>query len=210
MTQSKWAEFSPRGGEKLALEGVLAGRAGHRPDGVVVCHPHPQFGGDMHYPLVEELSASLAEAGLVTLRFNFRGVGGSQGRYGGGEGEVQDALGAVDFLRAQKEFPVGEIFIAGYSFGCWVGLRAAAREGLKKAAGICVPAALFSFDFLKDLKSSLLLVHGTRDQFTPLETVRELASGLASPARVEVIDGGDHFLAGREGEVCRMVINFFK
>ena len=204
----KWVEFNPRGGEKLTLGGELAGRAGHRPEGVVVCHPHPQFGGDMHYPLVEELSAFLAGAGLVTLRFNFRGVGGSQGRYGGGDGEVQDTLGAVDFLRAQKDFPVQEVFLAGYSFGAWVGFQAAAREGLKKAAGVCIPVALFSFDFLKDSKISLLLVHGTRDQFTPIETVRELASGRASPARVEVIAGGDHFLAGREEEVSKIVVRF--
>ena len=207
---NQWIEFTPRGEGKLTLEGELAGRAGHRPAGVVLCHPHPQFGGDLQYPLVEELAASLAEAGLVTLRFNFRGVGGSRGRYGGGEGEVQDTLGAVDFLRAQQDFPVGEIFIVGYSFGSWVGLRAAAREGLKKSAGVCIPVALFSFDFLKDSQTSLLLVHGTRDQFTPLETVRELALGLASPARVEVLTGGDHFLAGREKEVCKIVINFFE
>ena len=205
--KSNWVEFNPRGEEKLTLVGELAGRPGHRPEGVVICHPHPQFGGDMHYPLVEELAARLAGAGLVTLRFNFRGVGGSQGRYGGGEGELLDALGAADFLRAQEDFPVREIFIAGYSFGAWIALRAAAQEGWKKAAGICVPLALFSFDFLKDYQPSLLLVHGTRDQFTPLEDVRKLASGL-SAARLEVIEGGDHFMAGREEEISKIVSRF--
>jgi len=201
--------FPPRG-ETLELSGELAGKPGRRTGGIVLCHPHPQFGGDMYYPLVEVLAGELAGSGYSTLRFNFRGVGRSGGRYGGGDGEVLDVLGAVDYLRSQQAFPVEAVDVIGYSFGAWVGLRAAAVGNVRRAVGLCLPAGLFDFVFLRDLKIPLLAVHGTRDQFTPEGTVRDLVRGRSAPSRMEIITDGDHFMAGREKEIFLLVRDFLE
>lgn len=201
--------FSPRG-ETLELSGELAGRPGRRAEGIVLCHPHPQFGGDMRYPLVEVLAGELAGSGYTTLRFNFRGVGRSGGRYDGGNGEVLDVLGAVDYLRSQEAFPVEAVDVIGYSFGAWVGLRAAADGKMRKAVGLCLPAGLFDFGFLRDLKIPLLAVHGTQDQFTSEGTVRDLVRESSAPSRIEIITDGDHFMAGREKEIFLLVKDFLE
>lgn len=201
--------FSPRG-EGIRLSGEIAGRDGHHPEGVVICHPHPQFGGDMQYPLVQILAEGLAREGYVTLRFNFRGVGLSGGSYGGGEGEVRDALGAIDYLRAQGQFPVAAASMIGYSFGAWVGLRAAAEEDVKKAVALCIPAGLFDFGFLQQFTAPLLAIHGTYDQFTPQETVQDIVRTMPGPALLQILPEGDHFMAGREREILQLTRDFLE
>jgi alpha/beta superfamily hydrolase len=110
---------------ELTLVGVL-----HRPQGtglpaVAVCHPHPLYGGDMENNVVVSLCGALADAGVAALRFNFRGVGGSGGSHGGGIGERQDALAALDFLAGVAGVDGGGLGLAGYSFGALVALGAA-------------------------------------------------------------------------------------
>src|SRR5262245_47291491 len=105
----------------LRLEGMLAVSSGAIA-AVVICHPHPQYGGDMDNSIVRLVADHLQQAGVATLRFNFRGVGDSEGRYGAGVGEADDARAAVALLRERAR--VSQVTLAGYSFGAMVALRA--------------------------------------------------------------------------------------
>ena len=128
----------------LKLEGAL-----HLPDGatkgtpspgVVVAHPHPQYGGDMDNPVVQALCEAALEAGAAVLRFNFRGVGFSEGKYDEGVGEQRDLAAAVDYLRNVPEVDSGRVAVAGYSFGSVVALRLAdGREDLAAVVAVSNP-----------------------------------------------------------------------
>jgi alpha/beta superfamily hydrolase len=162
----------------------------------VVCHPHPQYGGDMDNPVVTAIADALAADGIAALRFNFGGVGGSEGTHGGGPAEVQDVRAALDAL--SSEVPGVPLVLVGYSFGAWVGALAVA-EGAKADQVVVVgpPLAFFDFSFARAIPS-LAVIAGDRDQFCP---VARLDASL--PATI--IPGADHFFAGRWDEVAAAV-----
>lgn len=176
----------------------LEGRLGAVKDargGLVVCHPHPLYGGDMENPVVVRVAEVGREAGLATLRFNFRGVGASTGSYDRGEGEQQDARAAIGALRAR--LPAGRpLGLAGYSFGAWVSSRVAAQEALAALCLIAPPVAMVDLAAFEPGPLDLLLVAGTRDPYCPLADLDRLAGRLpgATAARIE---GADHFFFGK-------------
>jgi alpha/beta superfamily hydrolase len=179
----------------LSLEARLAAPAGARA-GLVVCHPHPLYGGDMDNPVVTRAAEVAREVGLATLRFNFRGVGTSTGTHDKGVGEQDDVRAALATLGG-KLLPGRLIGLAGYSFGAWVASRVAAQDTGVSALGlIAPPLAMLPFDVETPGHLDVMLVAGTRDQYCPLAEFDRLAARLP-PGRAATIDGADHFFFGK-------------
>jgi uncharacterized protein len=119
----------------------------------VVCHPHPLFGGTMHNKVVFQTAKSLDALGLPVLRFNFRGAGGSAGKHDHGNGEQDDVRAALDFM--SSEFPDLPLLLAGFSFGCWVGLRVGCSDArVSEVIGIGTPVNSTDFSFLQSQSCS--------------------------------------------------------
>ncbi len=163
--------------------------------GIVVCHPHPLYGGDMDNPVVVRAAEIAREVGLSTLRFNFRGVGGSAGAHDEGRGEQDDVRAALATLRAA--LPHGSLGLAGYSFGAWVSSRVAdSASDLDAVCLIAPPVKMFDFDAVAPGRRDLLVVAGTRDPYCPIADLDRLAARLPERA-VARIEGADHFFFGR-------------
>lgn len=176
----------------ITLEGVLSAPAGAPRVGVIVCHPHPLFGGDMHNNVVSALVDAFARAGYATLRFNFRGVGASGGVHDDGKAEVDDVKAAVTFLLSRHS--VASVAVAGYSFGSIVGLRAGAEDArVHKLIGVALPIARRDATFLQAVTKPKLLISGDRDDISPVPRLNELFAKLPEPKSLEIIRAADHF-----------------
>jgi len=199
----------------LRLEGRLALPDDETPRaGVVLCHPHPQYGGSMSSKLVPALQRALVSAGWAALRFNFRGVGRSEGSFDGGDGEVADVLGALARVRKVVVDPTS---VVGWSFGALVALNAVARDGaVSSYAGVAPPVrraltgkmALPQVADLDRWSARSLLVCGTEDPFCRPADAEELARQLPPPTVVRVVPGADHFFEGSVDELCSIVVDF--
>jgi len=191
--------------EGLPGEPAIDARVRGLPDAttaVLLCHPHPLYGGTMHSAVVVAIGKVLAEAGarVATLRFNYRGVGESGGTYGAGAGETLDARAALGELRAR--FPSAKKAVCGYSFGTWVGLRAAATPvtGAPVERVALVAPAVRIFQFVREdaaaFQGRLAIYVGDNDEFCDVAEAEALSTNLG--ARLTVLPGNDHyFLAGR-------------
>jgi alpha/beta superfamily hydrolase len=163
--------------------------------GFVLCHPHPLYGGDMDNPVVIRSAEVAQAAGYATLRFNFRGAGGSEGVHDKGRGEQEDVRAAVAAL--VSHLPAGSrVGVMGYSFGAAMAARAT-RPGLPEAplGLIAPPLGMFDFDFLQTNPGRLLLVAGTADSYCPVEALHRLAAITSAEERI--IEGADHFFFGK-------------
>jgi len=191
------------------LEALLDAGAENATHAAVVCHPHPLFGGTLHNKVVFYTMKALNGFGFPVLRFNFRGVGLSQGEHDHGIGEVEDVRAALDWLNAEFHLP---LLFAGFSFGAAVGLRAACADARVRAAiGVGLPVSpaadtgdephVYDFDFLRDCVKPKLLISGARDRFGPREKLEVLVSSLPEPKKLVVIEGADHFFDGRLREL---------
>jgi alpha/beta superfamily hydrolase len=170
----------------------------------VICHPHPLFGGTLHNKVVHATAEALVLAGLPTLRFNFRGTGGSGGAHDGGRGEQDDLITMIDHLEAR--YPGRPLVLAGYSFGAYVMLQAACRDGRGAALiGIGLPLTMMPFDFLAGCARPLTIIQGDRDLFGPLPLVMARAATLPQGARVVAVPGAAHNFAGRLEELALRV-----
>ncbi len=176
-----------------SLEAQLELPAQPRADWVgLVCHPHPQHGGTMRNKVVQQTAKVLRQHALPVLRFNFRGVGLSQGTYDHGRGEADDVRAALDFLKS--DFPEARICLAGFSFGAWVGLRVGCQEArVGLLLGIGLPADTTNFSFLARCTKPKLIVQGTRDQFGSPAAVSAVLAAAAEPKRLVWVEGADHF-----------------
>jgi len=175
--------------------------------GVVLCHPHPLYGGNMDNNVILAVSRALTRNGIAGLRFNFRGVGCSQGSYGGGVPEQEDAQVALAYLVQREEVDPARVGIMGYSFGGMVALPVGGRSDVVKAiAGVSpvIPAGV-----LRDSAKPKLIVCGSEDDVVPSSLVLQEASNMADPKTVEVVPGADHFWWGNEETVSNMVADFF-
>jgi len=172
----------------------------------LVLHPHPLHGGTMHNKVVFRAARALNEAGLVTLRLNFRGVGQSTGAHDYARGEQDDARAGLDYLATN--YPQRPLLLAGFSFGARVGLDVGADEPRVNALiGIGTPVNMYDFTFLRACRKPLLLVHGERDEFGDADKLRALAAQLPKEARVQVviIPAADHFFDGQLEELSRAI-----
>jgi alpha/beta superfamily hydrolase len=174
--------------------------------GVIITHPHPLYGGNMQNNVVGAISLAYQEIGFTTLKFNFRGVGGSQGAYDDGKGEQQDVRAAVAYL---ADLGIGQVDLAGYSFGTWINALAV-NDGLKVDNMIMVspPVAFIEFKSISDLGSLGLVVTGSRDDIAPVTMVETSYPTWNPAARFEVINGADHFYGGYTDQLQDLLTSF--
>src|SRR5271155_3486247 len=197
-------QVSYRSGD-LTLEGLLANPGGGAP-GAVVCHPHPLYGGSMFNNVVEAMLAAMWQAGYATLRFNFRGVGASEGEHEGGPGEVDDAVAAMSFLLAQPGVRKENAAMTGYSFGAMVALSAGyERAEIARIVAVALPLAMADARIPPGASKPVLLVSGDRDSYSPVAGLQALESKIGGSARLEIIAGADHFFGGHETELSRVI-----
>ena len=195
----------------LVLEGMLAIPEGAAPlPAVIVCHPHPLYGGSMDNNVVNSLAEALVQASLVSFKFNFRGVGRSEGEFGQGIGEQEDVKAAISFMSSIKEVDPKRIGLAGYSAGAGfafpVGLN---DERIKALAAISPPFSMFDFDLLKSCFKPKLIVSGSEDDLTPTDHLLEFCQSLPEPKEYQIIRGADHFWQGYESQLAVKVTAFF-
>jgi len=196
---------------ELFLEGILTlpEGAGSFP-AVIVCHPHPLYGGSMDNNVVYSLFEALAQASLASLKFNFRGVGGSQGEFCQGIGEQDDVKAAISFISTVKEVDSKRIGLAGYSAGAGFALPIGLNDvRIKAMAAVSPPLSMFDFDFLKSCPKPKLLISGSRDNSTPADKFLEFCQNLPDPKEYESIEGADHFWWGYESSLAAKVTAFF-
>jgi alpha/beta superfamily hydrolase len=176
----------------LQLEGRMARGAPDR--GVVLCHPHPQYGGSMSTPVIMTVEQAFQEAGYTTLAFNFRGVGGSEGAYGSGQAEVADVTGALTFLEAVLGGRARRFAVAGYSFGSFVGAMAAAADRrVNFYLGVAPPLNRYDFGFLRQAVCPIALIGATRDEHCDSERFEALYLSLPATPWVRRLDTAHSF-----------------
>ncbi len=182
-------------------EGRLEGRYHHaaKPNAPValLLHPHPEHGGTMNNKVVYHLHHVFVRRGFSVLRFNFRGVGRSQGMFDRGEGELSDAASALDWLQSQNADAAG-YWITGFSFGAWIGMQLLMRRPeIKGFISIAPPANVHDFSFLAPCPSSGLIVQGDRDEMVPQEAVQKLVDKLSLQKSItidyQIVKGANHF-----------------
>ena len=195
----------------LALEGILVIPEGDGPfPAVIVCHPHPLYGGSMDNNVVNSLSETLEQASLASIKFNFRGVGGSQGEFGQGIGEREDVKAAISFISTVKEVDSKRIGLAGYSAGAGFALPVSFNDDrIKALAAVSPPIPMFDFEFLKSCLKPKLLISGSRDDLIPINQFIEFCRNLPEPKECENIEGADHFWWGYESRLAAKVAAFF-
>ncbi len=174
------------------LEGMFAKVSGDK--GVVITHPHPLYGGDMYNPVINTITSAYQKNGFATLRFNFRGVGKSQGNYDDGTGEQKDVNSAILYL---SEIGIKKIDLAGYSFGAWVnaGLTCEVNP-VKNMVMVSPPVGFIDFQPITSINCLKLVIAGNRDNIAPADLIEKMLPTWNQEAHFEVIKGADHFYSG--------------
>ena len=178
----------------------------------LMLHPHPEHGGTMNNKVVYNLYHAFAHRDFSVLRFNFRGVGRSQGEYDGGEGELSDAAAALDWLQTFNE-NAQACWIAGFSFGAWIGMQLLMRRPeITGFISVAPPANMYDFTFLAPCPSSGLIVHGNRDDIVPEESVSKLVAKLSQQRGISIdyrtVDGANHFFHNKLEELTSQVDDY--
>jgi alpha/beta superfamily hydrolase len=185
-------------------DGRLEGRYHHGKGGTaplaVILHPHPLHGGTMNNKIVYDLFHVFARRGFSVLRFNFRGVGRSQGSFDHGQGELRDAAAALDWMQSYSPNS-SSCWVAGISFGAWIGMQLLMRRPeIHGFISVSLPANMYDFSFLAPCPSSGLMVHGGNDAVVPAESVAKLVQKLSQQRGIQidldVIPEADHFFSG--------------
>lgn len=177
---------------------------------VIVCHPHPLYGGNMDNNVVISVTNSLSNAGILALRFNFRGVGNSGGAYDNGLGEQEDVRAALLFLTTIPSVKADYIGLIGYSAGASFSLPVGVYdERIKALAAISPPISMTDFSYLGDCPKPKLLVSGSTDDFTPADIFLSFCQKLMEPKEYLIIDGADHFWSGFEAKLATYITKFF-
>ena len=191
------------------LEAILwSPSAGSPPLAALVCHPHPLFGGTLHNKVVYQAAKSLDGLGLAVLRFNFRGTGMSEGKHDRGEGEQDDVRAALDFLAA--EFGNIPLLVAGFSFGCWVGLGAGCADTrVTSLVGLGAPVNNVDFSYLTQCQKPRLFVQGANDIYGAVTKVKSLIASLPGENKLVVVEDADHFFLGKLDQVDRAITEWF-
>jgi alpha/beta superfamily hydrolase len=172
----------------------------------VICHPHPLFGGTLQNKVVHTLARSFQELGAPTIRFNFRGVGGSAGAFADGIGETQDALHVI--AEGRRRWPGAALWLAGFSFGGAVAFRAAARAGAKLLVTVAPAVRLIDLGDARVPDCPWLIVQGDADELVDAASVEEWAAALAPSPTVKMLPGVGHFFHGQLRELTSLVVDF--
>ncbi|MFB3885151.1 MAG: alpha/beta hydrolase [Thermodesulfobacteriota bacterium] len=202
--------FIPSG--EIQLEGLISiHEAFSFKGGVILCHPHPQYGGDMENLVISAAADAALKEGLSTLRFNFRGVGESGGVYGEGIGEKEDVEAVIDYFNARLEPDRPSLILLGYSFGAWVGVPVAIRdERIVGMVAISPPLDLYDFGLMKECKKKKLIIAGDRDLFCPAPLLEEWYQQLEEPKSLGIIQGADHFFSFHSHLLTQPLRDFFR
>lgn len=194
-------------------EGRIEGRYHPQPNRdapiAIVLHPHPQFGGTMNNKVVYNLHYAFHALGFSVLRFNFRGVGRSQGEYDQGTGELSDAAAALDYLQAMNQ-NARHCWVAGFSFGAWIGMQLLMRRpDITGFISVAPPANMYDFSFLAPCPASGLIINGTADRIAPPADVGGLVAKLHEQKGITIthteIEGADHFFRDEETHMKPMI-----
>ena len=174
----------------------------------VVCHPHPLYGGTMHTKAVYRAAQALADAGLLGLRFNFRGVGASTGSHEDGIGERDDVRAALDWLETRA--PGLPLVAGGFSFGSMVALgEAASDDRVAAMLGLGLPVEMYDYSYLADVQKPVLVVQGDEDEFGAGGRVQEIVDGLGDHVTLARVPGADHYFNGRFDELRAIIHRYF-
>ncbi len=180
-------------------EGALEGCA-------VICHPHPQHGGTMHNKVVHTLARAFVRSGYETLRFNFRGTERSEGEYDAGVGELDDALAAIDWMRARHgSYP---LWLAGFSFGAAIAVKAAVATHVDGLVSVAPAISRFANGLESQPECPWLIVQGDEDELVDIEETIEWFNSLAPGPELLIIPQGEHFFHGRLAELKNAVMEF--
>ncbi len=199
-------------------EGALEGRYLHNTKKnapIALClHPHPVHGGTMNNKSVYLLHQTFADYGFSSLRFNFRGVGQSEGQFDEGRGELLDAIAALDWLLENNPNP-RYIWVAGFSFGAWIAMQLIMqRKEIERFYALGTPAGMYDFDFLDPCPIDGLFIHGRQDEITPLTGVQKLYERLADQGDIQVglsiIEDADHFFTDHQDMLKQTLIHDIK
>ena len=194
-------------------EGRLEGRYHPQPKKdapiALILHPHPQYGGTMNNPVTYALHYAFRDLGFTVLRFNFRGVGRSQGEFDHGIGELSDAASALDYLQSMHE-GAKACWVAGFSFGAWIGMQLLMRRPeINGFISVAPPANQYDFSFLAPCPSSGLIINGDADRVVPNEEVEKLAAKLKAQRGITIthtlVPGANHFFEKGMAEMIDIV-----
>jgi uncharacterized protein len=172
----------------------------------VVCHPHPLYGGTLDNKVVHTLARACVELGVPSVRFNFRGVGASQGQYDAGRGETADALAVIAYGRAR--WPEASLWLAGFSFGGAVAVRAAAHSRPEKLMAAAPGVTRVAMEGVASPACPWLIVQGDADDVIEPTAVRDWASQQSPAPTVRLLPGAGHFFHGRLHELRQVVLDF--
>ena len=162
---------------------------------IIICHPHPEHGGTMHNKVVTICERSMRELGLRTVRFNFRGVGRSEGVFDDGYGETDDLFAVAEWVRRTR--PHDSLWLGGFSFGSFITTRAALNLDTGQLISIAPPVDRYAFDSLHHPECPWLIVQGDEDEVVNVEMVSNWASKLKPPPELVIMEGADHFFHRR-------------
>jgi uncharacterized protein len=186
-------------------EGLLErGQADGLHAAVVIAHPHPQFGGTMHTKAIFQSAKAFSRIGCAVLRFNFRGVGTSDGSFDNGTGETDDFRAALDFMH--KRYPGVPLWSAGMSFGAWISLTAGTADPRVSAlVGIAPPLSRYDFEPVRISTKPKFFLQGERDELCPLKEMQAFYARAADPKELVVIDAADHLFDGKLVELAEAI-----
>lgn len=197
-------------------EGRLEGRYHHAKQSgapiALLLHPHPQHGGTMNNKVVYAMYQTFVQRGFSVLRFNFRGVGRSQGTFDNGQGELSDAASALDWMQTYNPNAAG-VWIGGFSFGAWIAMQLLMRRPeVVGFISVAPPANMYDFSFLAPCPSSGLIVQGDKDEIVPHTDAKKLADKLSAQKNIkvdfELIKDADHFFADRMDKLSGLVSGY--
>lgn len=196
-------------GPEGRLEGRYQPATRPRAPVALILHPHPQGGGTMNNRIVQALYQTFVRRGFATLRFNFRGVGRSQGEFDNGIGELSDAASALDWVQ-QFNPEASTTWVAGFSFGAWIGMQLLMRRPeIRGFISIAPPANMYDFSFLAPCPASGLIVQGGADEVVTQPAVQKLVDKLKTQKHItidySVINGANHFFEHEMDELMATV-----
>jgi len=189
------------------IEAILKEPPGPVNRAVIVCHPHPLFGGTMHNKVVFRIARAFQQAGFAVLRFNFRGTGRSEGAHDDGRGEQDDLRAAIRFV--EIKYPQAHLWLAGFSFGAAVMLRAGCGD-VRARALIAAGAPVSKYDFSRVSRCDKpkLFVQGALDEFGSAEDLKKFVATVQGVNELRIVEGADHFFEGHLAELFQAVSDF--
>jgi uncharacterized protein len=175
-------------------------------EAILVCHPHPQFGGTMHNKVVYRIARGLRKSGAVVLRFNYRGVNLSEGEYGHGVGEMEDARASLAWLR--ERYPDLPYSLAGFSFGSRIVLQMACSDpDARRVIAVGFPTTYKNREYLENCRSRKIFIQSTHDEHGPMDDLERMFATLPEPKQLLWVQAEDHFFKGALDDFERVIIS---